>query len=214
MSDLKAEASRENGAKSQGPRTEEGKQRSSMNALKSGLYSKKRFIGGEREDEFQALLGAFIEHYEPEGPVEMILVDRMAVARWRTFRVERAEAAAIELDRNRFDYLADEKKWEHYGGRGLSFRAERASPEQLAPVVAERDQIIQNSLSIPKDYDRFLKVTHALNREFDQALRQLCEAQTRRVNRAALEAARRDRQRESAVIEAEFEPQKDGPTAV
>ena len=214
MSDLKAEASRENGAKSQGPRTEEGKQRSSINALKSGLYSKKRFIGGEREDEFQALLGAFIEHYEPEGPVEMILVDRMAVARWRTFRVERAEASAIDLDRNRFDYLADEKKWEHYGGRGLSFRAERASPEQLAPVVAERDQIIQNSLSIPKDYDRFLKVTHALNREFDQALRQLCEAQARRVNRAALEAARRDRQREGTVIEAEFEPQKDGSTAV
>lgn len=214
MSDLKAEASRENGAKSQGPRTEEGKQRSSMNALKSGLYSKKRFIGGEREDEFQALLGAFIEHYEPEGPVEMILVDRMAVARWRTFRVERAEAAEIELDRNRYDFLPDEAKWERYGGRGLSFRIQSLDTAHRKSIAQERDQIITNSISIPKDYDRFLKVTHALNREFDQALRQLCEAQARRVNRAALDAARRDRQRERAVLEAEFEPQTDGPTAV
>lgn len=207
MSEQQAAASRENGAKSQGPITEAGKARSSMNAMKSGLYSKKRFIDGESEAEFNALFEEFVASYDPQGPVESILVDRMVMARWRMFRVERAEAAEIEIDRNRFDYLADEKKWDHYGGFGLTFRAQRAPAEQLAKVAEERDRIIQNSLSIPKDYDRFLKVTHALNREFDQALRQLCDLQARRENRAALQAARRDRQRDGAVIEAQFDVQ-------
>ena len=60
MSEHQAAASRENGAKSNGPITEAGKARSSMNAMKSGLYSKKRFISGESEAEFQA-------HVEGEG---------------------------------------------------------------------------------------------------------------------------------------------------
>ena len=59
MSEYQAAASRENGAKSQGPITEAGKARSSLNAMKSGLHSKRRLISGESEAEFQALVDQF-----------------------------------------------------------------------------------------------------------------------------------------------------------
>jgi hypothetical protein len=89
----RARASRINGARSRGPKTEDGKARSSQNALKHGLRAE-RFVLLPDEDaaEFLAKEAALIEDLAPEGALEEILVRRIARATWRLSRADRIEA--------------------------------------------------------------------------------------------------------------------------
>jgi hypothetical protein len=56
MTELKAAASRENGKKSTGPVTEEGRAKSSRNAMKLGIFSQARLLEEESAAEFEALI--------------------------------------------------------------------------------------------------------------------------------------------------------------
>ncbi len=102
----KLEANRQNAKKSTGPRTPEGKQRSRLNALKYGILAKAVIIqrgpGKEKRGDFDQLLTDFWHHYAPQGPVEDMLVERMATLKWRLARVYRSERGEIvanaELD--------------------------------------------------------------------------------------------------------------------
>ena len=64
----KSDASRENGFKSNGPFTEEGKQISSQNSLKHGLYSEKVVLPEESHQEFDLFYYDYISYYMPVGP--------------------------------------------------------------------------------------------------------------------------------------------------
>ena len=92
----RAEASRRNGAKSRGPTTDEGKQRSAQNALKHGMRAQ-RFVLLDDEDsgEFEALAAALHEQLAPEGALQNILVARVALAVWRMFRTDRMEVELL-----------------------------------------------------------------------------------------------------------------------
>jgi hypothetical protein len=93
ISSARAEASRRNGAKSRGPRTPEGKARSSQNALKHGLRAEKHVVlPVEDAAEFEALAAALIAELAPVGTLQMVLARRVAVAAWRLARADRIEA--------------------------------------------------------------------------------------------------------------------------
>jgi hypothetical protein len=77
ISNARAEASRRNGAKSQGPKTPEGKARSSQNALKHGLRAQKHVVlHDEDAAAFQALEAALVEELAPEGALQTVLARR------------------------------------------------------------------------------------------------------------------------------------------
>jgi hypothetical protein len=64
--------------RSGGPRSREGKQRVSLNALRHGLTSlKPQLLTWESATQFRELREALISELEPEGVVEAILVDRI-----------------------------------------------------------------------------------------------------------------------------------------
>ena len=64
----RAEASRRNGAKSNGPKTPEGKARSAQNALKHGFRAQKYIVlPCEDAAAFEALEAALMEELAPEG---------------------------------------------------------------------------------------------------------------------------------------------------
>jgi hypothetical protein len=77
----RAEASRKNGAKSRGPRTEDGRARSAQNALKHGLRAQKYLVLPEEDAaEFAALEAALVAELAPVGALQAVLARRVAVA--------------------------------------------------------------------------------------------------------------------------------------
>jgi len=112
MSQLtKAESSRINGAKSHGPVTPEGKQRSSKNAVRHGLLAKNICLNIEQPEIFQELLNDYIRRIQPTDPIEMRLVEQAAIAQFRYERTLSTEASMYVLE---MDHQAPEitKKYE------------------------------------------------------------------------------------------------------
>src|ERR1039457_6313677 len=92
----KIESARTNGARSHGPVTPEGKERSAMNGLRHGFAASKIVFATEDRPEFDAMREAFIEKHQPTDDVESSLVDEMAVANWRLHRIWAGEAAMFD----------------------------------------------------------------------------------------------------------------------
>ena len=79
-----------------GPRTPEGKATVRKNAIKHGLRSSATLVvAGETEEALEAHRTCIIENLSPVGPVETILVDRIALLLWRLSRAAGAEANAL-----------------------------------------------------------------------------------------------------------------------
>jgi hypothetical protein len=75
----KIEANRRNAQHSTGPRTSEGRAKSSQNATTHGIFVK-QFLKGATDEtvvEVEALAAAMREHYQPVGIVEEILVQKI-----------------------------------------------------------------------------------------------------------------------------------------
>jgi hypothetical protein len=93
----RAAASRQNGAKSRGPRTPEGKARSAQNALKHGMRAQKHIVlPDEDAAEFAELEAALVEELAPVGALQTVLARRVAVAAWRLARADRLETELFE----------------------------------------------------------------------------------------------------------------------
>jgi hypothetical protein len=97
--DKQIAANRRNALRSTGPKTSEGKAAVRHNALRHGLLSRDIFIdtGEGREDaqEYAALLEELRDALQPEGRLELILMEKIAVAYWRLCRAARAEVGVL-----------------------------------------------------------------------------------------------------------------------
>lgn len=69
-----------------GPKTDEGKEISKMNALKHGLLSKEVLIDGEDEEELLLLTKRIRSEIKPETEIERLLTDRIVANVWRLKR--------------------------------------------------------------------------------------------------------------------------------
>ena len=90
------EASRRNGALSQGPVTPAGKARSAANSLDHGLTAKTIVLTSECQPRFQALLDSFIAQFAPANESEFCCIEEMALARWRLRRAAGYETALLD----------------------------------------------------------------------------------------------------------------------
>ena len=88
-------ANKENAQHSTGPRTDEGKQRSSQNALKHGLCALDPLIPGEDPEAFQEHFCEIELDLQPASAIESNLVEQIADISWRLKRLSRIEAAVI-----------------------------------------------------------------------------------------------------------------------
>lgn len=98
VSEKQLEANRKNAQKG-GVKTEAGKAIVRYNALKHGLLAKEVIVtvgdGAENPEEFNALLADLKTELKPEGTLEEILVEKVAVAYWRLRRACRYEVGLI-----------------------------------------------------------------------------------------------------------------------
>lgn len=89
------EANRRNAQHSTGPVTVEGKDRSSHNAIKHGLFSNAPLIQGEQEKEFNIFSNELLNFLIPQSGMESILVERIITSAWRLRRVIKIESDMI-----------------------------------------------------------------------------------------------------------------------
>ncbi len=82
-SEARRAASRANGAKSKGPVTPEGKQRSSRNALKHGLLASALTMPGDEARNYQCYFDGYSWRLEPRDLMENDYVERIAYGNYR-----------------------------------------------------------------------------------------------------------------------------------
>ncbi|HTB15613.1 MAG TPA: hypothetical protein VK752_28780 [Bryobacteraceae bacterium] len=93
----RTEINRENSRHSTGPKTTEGKQRSSLNALRHGLTGQIVVMPTEDLQAYQLHLESFTDEYNPEGATEAHLVQALADTSWRLNRVAALETNLLTL---------------------------------------------------------------------------------------------------------------------
>jgi hypothetical protein len=89
------ESNRRNSRKSTGPRTAEGKAVSRFNALWHGGRAQILLLPDENASHFLRFQKAFLRRFQPRGPEEQFLVNRMLLAAWRLHRLTAMEARVI-----------------------------------------------------------------------------------------------------------------------
>src|SRR5882757_6094153 len=89
------EANRRNAKHSKGPTSDDGKRKSSRNALKHGLTAKDLLLPHENPAEFQERLEHWQGFYGSDDPGQEALVRRAVVDSWRLDRCVRHETAAL-----------------------------------------------------------------------------------------------------------------------
>ncbi|MGB7283851.1 MAG: hypothetical protein WBE13_16415, partial [Candidatus Acidiferrum sp.] len=128
--------------KSGGPRTQRGKDKSKLNALKYGLFSKAVLLKDEPRAEFDYLLNGLRNDFQPVGMLEVVLVDELAVNLWRQRR-------HIIADRKRLPNGTDSF------GLGLNLS------ESEAPSL---DLLLRYETNLDRAFDRILNQLDRLQR--------------------------------------------------
>ena len=90
-------SNRMHSAKSTGPRTAEGKARSSRNSAIHGLTGESPILPGEDPAGLRALAAQYRDALHPQGQPEEDLVERMAIATYRLRRIARIETGLFDL---------------------------------------------------------------------------------------------------------------------
>ena len=143
-------SNRRNATLSTGPKTAAGKEVVRQNALKHGLLSKDIVItrgeGKEESAQYKDLLIRLIDDLEPEGALEEMLVERIAVCYWRLRRAVLAENGEIRKWRDTFTWERIQKRMEDFdtqkllaplGKRGLMLDRTKHGHEFLHRKVQE-----------------------------------------------------------------------------
>src|SRR6202040_3793470 len=89
----RAAVNRVNAQKSTGPRTEAGKQRSKLNALRHGLTGQTIVLPTEDQSAYQRHSQSFLDECKPKGAIETQLVQSLLDTSWQLNR-----AAAVETN--------------------------------------------------------------------------------------------------------------------
>jgi len=154
---------RENAQHSTGPKTEEGKRKSSLNALRHGLSGQIVVMPAEDMGAYHQHLHSFTNEYQPQGATESTLVQFLAETAWRLHRVAALETNLLTL--------------------GITYPTS---------YTADAPQEIQDALSVAAALEKHSRSlsnlslhSQRLSRQFERTLLQLRELQkTRRAEEA------------------------------
>src|SRR5579864_588355 len=90
---------------STGPRTVEGKARSSQNARQHGLTAAQLVIAAEDREEFDQLQDQLQVDIRPQGALQQILFDQLVAAAWNLRRIRLMEAELTASAKTYLDIL-------------------------------------------------------------------------------------------------------------
>ena len=87
MSEAQQNASRENGQKSHGATSPEGKAICSRNAVKHGLCARKILIAPQDAEAYEKCLQTVFQHHKPVTDMEKLIIQEVADTSWKLQRV-------------------------------------------------------------------------------------------------------------------------------
>jgi hypothetical protein len=99
MSESQINASRENGAKSQGPVTAEGRATCSQNATKHSLTSKTLIVAPEEREAYDNLVAANFAFYKPSNLLEWHVIQHIAELEWKLQKADIYESGILASSR-------------------------------------------------------------------------------------------------------------------
>jgi hypothetical protein len=94
--EIQIAANQRNAKRSTGPRSQQGKAIISQNALKHGLSATQTVINTENQQEFDRHSQQILDEFNPETPMEYILVDRLVNLSWRLKRTTHLQSQTID----------------------------------------------------------------------------------------------------------------------
>jgi hypothetical protein len=97
MKQTRANINQANSQHSTGPKTESGKRRSSLNALRHGLTGQIVVMPTEDLEAYRSHLKSLTDEYQPANPTEALLVQALADCSWRLNRVAAMETNLLTL---------------------------------------------------------------------------------------------------------------------
>jgi hypothetical protein len=145
----RAATNRANSQHSTGPRTEAGKQRSSLNALRHGLTAQTAVLPTEDPEAYQRHIQQFLDEYAPATATETQLVHEMANTAWRLNRIPSLEAELLAQNPNPQNLIPQLATLGLHGSR-LSRQFQRAL-DQLRDIQEERRHLERRQLTEAAD---------------------------------------------------------------
>lgn len=108
VSDVQLIANRQNAQLSTGPKSDEGKATSSLNAVKTGLTGRTVLLPTDDAAEYQCHVAAYTKEFQPVGQRECDLVQSIADTQWRLLRIPSLEAGIYALGHLEFGAALEE----------------------------------------------------------------------------------------------------------
>jgi hypothetical protein len=210
-------ANRSNAQRSTGPRTPEGKEKVSHNAVKHGLLARQAVVRGEDPEEFEAYRQAMLAEMVPAGAIEAMLAERIVGLSWRLRRAERLQNEAFDLLylKEATDSYSDAVKLRKETGPDGYYAA-------LGPVEQDlvAGQVIVRDFGSGRAFERLLMYERRIEQSLYRAMAELDKLQKARgPARPPAEPARppgsganADRLRQTNPISAERDAGRDAQT--
>ena len=170
ISAKKMAANRLNSLRSTGPKTLPGKRAVRRNAVKHGFFSKFLLVNEhENRAEYEELIVAIWQHYQPLGFAEEHWAEQIASSLWRLRRVLRFERGSIALALAEHDVAQTEATSE-------------ASSSSYAPSQDSEDAFLADDLFLPGNgnLDKILRYETLISKQLNHAFAELERLQRRR----------------------------------
>ena len=136
LTEAQLAACQQNAQKSTGPRTETGKAKTRLNAVKHGLTAKLPVLPFESAEDFAALRDGFEADFAPQNTYQKFLTHQLATHAWRILRSQQVEIGLQEMllkqvvsDLEKQGHSVEKAMRENpYAGLALTFETQPSDP--------------------------------------------------------------------------------------
>ena len=177
ISDKPLAANRNNALKSTGPKTVEGRKRSSMNALRHGLTGQVTTMTEEDRAAHDKFSQALIKSLAPEGAMEIQLAQRIATDSWRLNRASAIEdnLFALGLHQNAGQLCPDHEQIDAALTTARVFTEESRQLQILTLYEQRLNRGLQKNLAVLQSLQAARKVQRETEMREASSLLQLSE---------------------------------------
>jgi hypothetical protein len=181
ITDAQRAANQANAAFSTGPKTPEGKARSSRNALTLGLFTMNDFVRDDEAEDYTKICTSLWRELTPEGTLEQNFTTEIVSATWRLRRCRMADEALglISIDDPMLNPATEKQQKSVDRARAQAHNVLRRSIAELRALQTERTIRLHLDVqeSIPgltntRQLLQALKVDNALNKNSKPASQQ------------------------------------------